>query len=234
MELLDVGSEPGTITADLADRVAPGSVTAVEVTGGALAITRAEVERRGCSPVSFVVADVHDLPMPSGSFDVVHAHQVLQHVADPVSALRELMRVCRPGGLVAVRDGDYGGFTWYPELAGLERWRELYSAAARANGGEPDAGRRLLAWAHAAGATNVAASGSLWCYADPAAREAWGGMWADRIVGSAVAEQLVGDGLATRSELEQVADVWREWAADPDGWISIPHGELLIRVDARV
>jgi SAM-dependent methyltransferase len=169
--------------------------------------------------------------MPSGSFDVVHAHQVLQHVADPVAALREMMRVCRPGGSVAVRDGDYGAFTWYPDIAGLERWRELYTAAARANGGEPDAGRRLLAWAHAAGATNVTASASTWCYADPASREAWGGMWADRIVGSAVAEQLLRDGLASRQELEEVSGAWREWAVDPDGWISIPHGELLIHVN---
>ena len=232
LELLDIGTGPGTITADLADRVAPGSVTAVEATDAALAITRAEIERRGCASVSFVVADAHDLPMASGSFDVVHAHQVLQHVADPVVALRQMMRVCRPGGVVAVRDGDYGGFIWYPELPGLERWRELYSAAARANGGEPDAGRRLLAWAHAAGATRVTASASTWCYADPLARESWGGMWADRIIGSAVAEQLVRDGLASRSELAQIADDWREWAAHPDGWISIPHGELLIHVDA--
>jgi ubiquinone/menaquinone biosynthesis C-methylase UbiE len=50
-----------------------------------------------------VTGDVHDLPFPSGSFDVVHAHQVLQHVADPVAALREMVRVCRPGGVVAVR-----------------------------------------------------------------------------------------------------------------------------------
>ena len=52
-----------------------------------------------------VTGDVHDLPFPSGSFDVVHAHQVLQHVADPVAALREMVRVCRPGGVVAVRAG---------------------------------------------------------------------------------------------------------------------------------
>lgn len=152
-----------------------------------------------------MVDDVHGLQFPENSFDVVHAHQVLQHVADPVAALREMIRVCRPGGVVAVRDADYSGFTWYPQLPGLDRWMTLYQAAARANGGEPDAGRRLLAWAHAAGATEVTVDSSTWCHADPQSREGWGGMWADRIVNSAIAGQLVTTGLASQEDLESVA-----------------------------
>src|SRR3954468_11434678 len=98
MSLLDVGSGPGTITADLAERVAPGRVTALEASEAALAHTRAEVERRGCENVDHVVGDVHALDLPpasfdSASFDVVHAHQVLQHLPDPVAALREMIRV---------------------------------------------------------------------------------------------------------------------------------------------
>lgn len=233
IDLLDIGSGPGTITVDLAERIAPGHVTAVEVTDAALAITQAEVERRGCQTVQLAVADIHDLQMPSHSFDVVHAHQVLQHVAEPVTALREMIRVCRPGGVVAARDGDYGAFTWYPNLPALEQWRVLYSAAARANRGEPDAGRHLLGWAHAAGATKVSAYSSTWCYADPESRQEWGGMWADRITGSAITEQLLSGGLASRSDIQAMADGWREWAAHPDGWISILHGEILIHVDRR-
>jgi SAM-dependent methyltransferase len=228
LDLLDIGSGPGTITVDLAERVAPARVAALEVTDAALAHTRAEVERRGCRTVDLIVGDVHDLPLPSDSFDVVHAHQVLQHVGDPVTALREMMRVCRPGGVVAVRDGDYGGFTWYPELPGLDRWRALYRAAARANGGEPDAGRRLLGWAQTAGAKNITASASTWCYADLESRQQWGGTWADRITGSAITEQLLTSGLASPSDIEEIAAAWREWAARADGWISVLHGELLI------
>lgn len=228
--LLDVGSGPGTITVDLAERVAPGRVTALEMSDDALALTRDEADRRGCTNLEFAVGDVHGLDFPSDDFDVVHAHQVLQHVADPVAALREMIRVCRPGGVVAARDGDYSGFTWYPELPGLDRWRELYLAAARANGGEPDAGRRLLAWAHAAGASSVTASASVWCYATAESRAEWGGMWADRIVTSAIADQLVTAGLANPQQLQDVSAAWREWARHPDGWITVLHGEILIRV----
>src|SRR6476469_6107735 len=95
MRLLDVGCGPGTITMDLADVVGPdGRVTALERTEDAL-------------------------DLPDASFDVVHAHQVLQHLDDPVRALREMRRVCRPGGIVAVRDSDYAGFAWYPAVPEL-------------------------------------------------------------------------------------------------------------------
>jgi 2-polyprenyl-3-methyl-5-hydroxy-6-metoxy-1,4-benzoquinol methylase len=226
--LLDVGSGPGTITADLARLVA--EVVAVEVTEPAADLTRTELERQGVTNAEVRVADGQGLELADGSFDVVHAHQVLQHVADPVAALREMARVTRPGGVVAVRDSDYAAFAWYPRLPGLDRWLALYQAAARANGGEPDAGRHLLAWAHAAGLTDVTASSSAWCFATPETRAWWGGMWAERVTGTALAEQLLRDGHSTAPELEDVAAAWRAWAADPDGWISVPHGELLVTI----
>ncbi len=229
MSVLDVGCGPGTITVDLAARIAPGRLTAVEMTDGALELARAEAQRQSRANVEFVTSDVHALVFPDDAFDVVHAHQVLQHVADPVQALREMRRVCKPGGVVAARDADYAGFTWYPQLPGLDLWMTLYSAAARANGGEPDAGRRLLSWAQHAGFDDITPTGGLWCFATPAARDWWGGMWADRIVESALAQQLVDSGLATATDLEVIAKAWRQWAAAPDGWIGIPHGEILCR-----
>jgi ubiquinone/menaquinone biosynthesis C-methylase UbiE len=229
MSLLDVGCGPGTITADLADRVAPGRVTAVEVTEDALAIGREEIARRGVTNVDFVVADVHDLRLPDDTYDVVHAHQVLQHVADPVQALRELKRVAVPGGLVAVRDSDYAGFTWYPRLPELDEWMALYQRAARDNGGEPDAGRRLLAWARAAGFTEVTPSAGTWCFATPEDRSWWGGMWADRVLQSAMADQARRTNLATEHGLRRISDGWLRWAEDPDGWLVILHGQILAR-----
>jgi len=149
--VLDVGCGSGTITADLASRVT--HVTAAEHTSAALDLARAQMAGR--TNVSYVVTDAHALDLPDDSFDVVHAHQVLQHVHDPVQALREMRRVCKPGGLVAVRDSDYLGFTWFPQTPAFDQWMRLYQEAALANGGEPQAGRRLLTWARAAGFTDV-------------------------------------------------------------------------------
>lgn len=225
--VLDVGCGPATITADLAQLVRPGVVTAAEITEPALDLARAEIARRGIDNVRFELADVHALPFADASFDVVHAHQVLQHVGDPVQALREMRRVCRPGGVVAARDGDYHGFTWYPEIGELDEWMVHYQWAARENGGEPDAGRRLLGWARRAGFSRISATSSTWCLATAEDRQWWGGMWADRILGSDIARQLVGSGRIDRAGLERISRAWRSWAADEDGWMSILHGEVL-------
>ena len=141
LSVLDIGCGPGTITADLAARVAPGPVLALDLFADVLNVARAEAQRRSLSNVSFATADVHKLDFPDDSFDVVHAHQVLQHVADPAEALREMRRVCRAGGVVAARDADYAGFIWFPRLPALDLWLDLYEQAARANRGEPVIGR---------------------------------------------------------------------------------------------
>ncbi|MBE7162282.1 MAG: methyltransferase domain-containing protein [Williamsia herbipolensis] len=228
LSLLDVGSGPGTITADLAELVAPGRVTAVEHTAAAAALTSAELERRGVDAET-VVGDAVSLPLPTGSIDVVHAHQVLQHLPDPVAALREFGRVLRPGGVIAVRDADYAGFRWFPASPALDEWLRLYRDAARRNGGEPDAGTRLLAWARAAGFTDITPSVSSWGYATDVERAAWGGMWERRILDSALARQLVSEGAATTDDLQTISEAWRRWADDPDGVFHVPHGELIIR-----
>jgi SAM-dependent methyltransferase len=229
MSVLDVGCGPGTITVDLAARVAPGQVTAVELNDEVLDLARAEARERNQLNISFATSDVHALDFPDNTFDVVHAHQVLQHVAEPVQALRELRRVCVPGGIVAVRDGDYAGIIWFPRLPALDRWLDLYDRAARANGGEPDAGRRLLSWAQEAGFDDITPTGSMWCFATPETRDWWGRMWADRIVESALARQLVDSGMATTADLNEISSAWRDWAAASNGWLTIPHGEILCR-----
>lgn len=235
LDLLDLGCGPGTITVDLAERVAPGRVVGLDAAAGVLQEAAALADRRGVR-AEWVVGDALALPFPDATFDVVHAHQVLQHLPDPVGALREAARVLRPGGVLAVRDVDYAATTWYPPEPGLDAWLALYQRVARGNGGEPDAGRRLLAWAREAGMVGtdggpaVTASASAWCYASPAEREWWGTSWAGRATASAFAEQAVAAGAATREQLEDVAAAWRRWAAAPDGWIALLHGELLVRL----
>lgn len=230
MDLLDVGCGPASITADLAERVAPGRVVGLDAAAGALEAARATLRERGLSEqVEVTCGDVMALPFEDASFDVVHAHQVLQHLADPVGALAEMRRVTRPGGIVAVRDAVYSAMTWFPESVGMEQWRSVYMATARANGGEPDAGSRLLSWAREAGFTDASASASTWCYATPTDRAWQSQTWAQRCLTS-FGPQAVELGLADGSDLEAMAQAWRQWGASEDAWFVVVHGEVLARV----
>ena len=227
--LLDVGCGPASITSDLARHVAPGSVIALDNALGVLALARTALAEQAVRNVELHAADVYALPFASGTFAVTHAHQVLQHLSDPVAALAEMRRVTARGGLVACRDADYPAMTWFPELPALDRWMQLYLTIARNNRAEPAAGRRLHAWARAAGFSDITASASLWCFSTAQDRRWWGSLWAERVVASAFADQAVRGGWASRHELEDLAAAWREWSEAEDGWFVVVHGEVLAR-----
>jgi len=140
--LLDVGCGPGTITLDLAGRVAPGQTVGVDRDAGVVAEAQRLLESREVPGIEFMTADTYALGFDDESFDVVHAHQLLQHLTDPVAALVEMRRVLRPGDVLAVRDGDYGGFVWAPADPLLDRWMQLYHDVCRHNGADADAAPR--------------------------------------------------------------------------------------------
>ncbi len=226
--VLDVGCGPGTLTIDLARHVPDGSVTGLDVAPAAIEAAQ-RAERRGVENVSFRVGDVYHLDFADAHFDVVFAHQLLQHLSDPVAALREMGRVLRPGGLLAVRDADYGAFTWSPEDERLSAWRALYQRLARANRGEPNAGRYLHQWVRRAGFSLEAVSASTWVYWRADERRWWAEMWAERVRDSAFAEQCLADGLAGPAELEQIAAAFLAWAEEEDGCFLVPSTEVLAR-----
>ncbi|MCU1394761.1 MAG: methylase [Ilumatobacteraceae bacterium] len=227
--VLDVGCGPGTITVDMAARVAPGKVIGVDAGADVIAQAQQLAAQTGVSNVDFRTGDAYALGFADDTFDVVHAHQTLQHVADPVAVLREMHRVAKPGGVVAARDGDYAGMVWYPQLPGLDRWMDTYQRVARANGGEPDAGRRLRLWATQAGFTDITSTGTMWCFASDADRTWWGSMWADRVRDSIFATQAVERGVATQDDIEMMRATWLAWIDAPGSWFEIPNGEILCR-----
>ena len=224
--LLDLGCGPGTITAEFADRVAPGRVVGVDASAEVIARAASEFQRDN---LEFLVGSAYALPFDDDTFDVVHTHQVLQHVADPVAVLREMRRVAKPGGIIAAREVDYAGTFWYPLLPGLDAWLALYDRVHRSNGGEPDAGRRLHAWAREAGLDDATTTVSVWNFSSHADREWWGSMWEARVLQSAFATDALSKGLATQDDLEAISRAWREWADDENGWLAMPHGELIAR-----
>ena len=226
--LLDVGCGPGSITRGLAERLAPGEVVGVDLSRETLEGARRDAAARGLRNLRYETGSVYELPFPDASFDVVFAHQVIQHLRERTNALRQMLRVVKPGGLVAVRDVDWGTAAYWPRDPWIDRFIEVHQQAWYRNGGEPQLGRQLRALFNEVGVAEPRITASVWCYATPAETTAWGESYADRLLTS-MGEAPVQHGLASRSDIEQMAGAFRTWAAHPDALWMFIHVEALGR-----
>jgi len=212
--VLDVGCGPGSITRGLARRVAPGDTLGIDLASDVLAGAR-DRARADLHAPRFETADVYGLPYEDSSFDVVHAHQVLQHLEHPVRALHELRRVLAPSGVIGVRDGDYASMQSWPVVSGIERWRELYHDVARHNGAEPDAGRVLPHWLREAGFDEIEVSADTVCFHRAEDIRNLGESWAERVLHSNLGRHAIEHRLSNAEELESIAAAWRSFGRTP-------------------
>jgi SAM-dependent methyltransferase len=207
---------------------------------------------QGVTNISFREASVYALPFGDGEFDVVHAHQVLCHLDRPVEAVREMLRVCRPGGgVVALREADMRMWCFWPEGkgGGLERFRGLMADVLVAIGGQVMGGWRLVEWVMVAGVgrEGIEAGFGTWCYSEPGDRRVWGEFvlswrcWdADArltAAGEAMIERLrtgqmrtkgLEMGLVTEEGIEEMIKAWEEWIETADATLGIMNGEVIV------
>jgi ubiquinone/menaquinone biosynthesis C-methylase UbiE len=232
MRLLDVGCGPGSITRGLAERLAPGEVVGVDLSKETLEDARGEAAARGLANLRFEEASVYALPFPDASFDVVYAHQVLQHLREREAAVAEMLRTLRPGGLLAIRDVDWKTAAFWPEDPWIARFVEVHLKTWYRNGGEPAMGRQRRALFNGAGVADVEVTAAAWCYTTPADTIAWGDSYAERLLTSPMGGRMVEHGYAARADVEAMAAAFRAWARHPDATWTFIHLEALGRKPA--
>lgn len=200
MSLIDCGCGPGTITLDLARLVAPGRVVGIDAEGGQFAEAAARSAQEGLD-VQFATGSICRLDFPDAAFDAAFSHALFEHLRDPLAAARELGRVVRPGGFVALRSPDWGGFLLYPHPPEVAEAIALYRRLQTENGGDVEAGRKLPALMRAAGLAPVRPSATYEIYDDP------------RRIAFYLAERL---DRVESADAARGADALRQWSEHPD------------------
>ncbi len=176
ISLLDLGAGSGTISVGFARYLPEGQVTATDLSDVILGRAEEFAAAAGVRNMRFRRADAYELPFPDAAFDVTHCHQMLCHMDAPGDALREMLRVTKPGGVVAARESDLAMQCIWPESPGIGRFQQVMKATLEAAGGCWTGGRQLVSWALKAGASRdqITASYGTWCYSAPEDKKVWG------------------------------------------------------------
>ena len=215
VRVLDVGCGSGELTRWMAELAGPAEVVGVDVDLTVLSIARDRWSEHPAAP-RFVLADAAALPPALGRFDVVYARFLLSHQTDPLSVLRELRELCRPGGVVAVEDVDIPAMFCEPRSAAYDRATELYCRAAVARGADPRLGPRLAALFDEAGFERVEADAI-----HPAFHEGEGKRMAELTLRSIRDAVLAGD-LIDEDDFDEILDEVQRLTDDPATRFGLP------------
>lgn len=216
--ILDVGCGPGTITSDFAKLAPEGKVTGVDTSEGIITSAQTTFPPSAQENLAFAVGDAYKLEFPDNTFDIVHAHQVLVHLKDPVAALKEFHRVTKPGGLIAVRDSSPSiVLSLKPDLPVIRSYWAKALAFMPLIGGNVLAGQQLEGWAKEAGFEKVVYSKS------PALNTSH----LSAVTGER-AKMALQYGMATQEELDGWRKAWEEWEAADGSEFVFEAGEILV------
>jgi SAM-dependent methyltransferase len=153
--VLEAGCGVGAQTVALARDNPEASFVSCDVSGESLAAARARVAKAGLDNVRFEEANLYALPYGKAAFDHVFVCFVLEHLTEPESAIRALLRVLAPGGTLTVIEGDHGSVIMHPDSAAAHRAIEALVELQHRAGGDANIGRRLYPLLVDAGVADV-------------------------------------------------------------------------------
>ena len=142
--IVDVGAGPGMVSTLLARYYPNSKIIGVEPNDDLRENAILSAKRQELSHCSFIKGAAEQIPLENNSIDFCYARLLFQHLPNPRTALREMNRITKPGGLVAVLDVDDAFILTYPEIPGWSQLQGLVAQTQRNNGGNRHIGRELL------------------------------------------------------------------------------------------
>ncbi len=212
---LDVGCGPGSISLGFAKALTAGNVQAIDVDAEQIAIARKAASQQDVTNIEFQQADVYALPFADNQFDCVFAHTVFMHLSDPAKALRELWRVCKPGGVIAIREGA-GGFDHFSDFPLQSRYidlSQLLMAVTGLNEGKPYIAVQLKSYLQQAGFECVAINSRSEVYTGQEDMQLLLN-WYQSIFSGELGCLAVSSGLLSESELQTLLNSMHHWLTD--------------------
>lgn len=216
MRCVDLGCGSGDVTLDMAALAGPGGqVAGIDTDQAKLELARQTARERGLANVVFEVADVGHWAAPGG-YDFVYCRFLLQHLARPAELLRRMWETVRPGGVLAVEDADLEGLFCDPDNTGFSFYQRMYVKVLARNGGDPACARRLPRYFRETGipAPQVRLLQGINAGGDAKAMPL--------LTLEAIADSIVGSGLATAGQVTAAIEDLRAFTTDPDTLISDP------------
>lgn len=216
MSLLDCGCGPGSITLGLARAVLPGQAVGIDLELTMIERAKVLASENQVSNVEFKVADIYDLPFDEGQFDVVFSSSVLEHLAEPVRALRAMHRVLKPGGLTAIIRTDWKNPFIVPENESMSRFLELFEGGFNRHGGSLNRGRYLSTDMKEAGYEVVEFAARFGNNTDNESVKSVVDGYINWMENLPLFRESIQLGLTTAAELESIKIGMKEWSRHPD------------------
>jgi ubiquinone/menaquinone biosynthesis C-methylase UbiE len=223
MDVLECGCGPGTMTIGIAKAVFPGKVVATDISEEQLQLAGANAKVEKVTNISFQLSSTNNLPFPDNTFDLIFSQALLDHLENPLNAIKEQKRVAKIGGLITAHSGNFSRKILYPTNSTLEEAISLRWQAITESGGDIDLGLKLGHLFHQANLQNI--HFSMFC--DNRDVEAYANCFADEVFEFPYFKKLLAAKRISIEKLQSFQKAWLDFAKVPYAYYGSLWGEAI-------
>ena len=227
LNVLDVGCGPGTISAGLAQIVAPGELHGVDMEESQVELARSVAEANGTKNAFFHVGDALALPFEDDFFDVAHFHNTLMFIPDTLGVLAEIKRVLKPGGVIGLREMIVDSSFTYPDYGILGDSWEIFEDIVAADEGHPQMGKEMKGHILGAGFTDVQFTATMRIYSTPEEIELIYGLISKWFFSDEIMEAAIKYSASSEEKFDRMRNSYDKWRVEPGAYFVVAFGEVI-------